>query len=429
MKFTAGIIYRSFGRANRPAGILVALLAASMLMSCGHSKSSAPPQPATAGQLMSWSPAASFSADLLNLGISALGITGITAKNGAACYRLTYGTPDPSGALVNASGLVCLPSPGSANRPVISYQHGTIFKDSDAPSRLSASSVTASEGLIGAALAGMGFITVLPDYLGFGDSLGMVHPYLHAATLASATVDMNRAARTFFADPSVNASTNGQLFLTGYSEGGYATIATQKLMEQSLSAEFPITASAAGDGPYDLTGTAHYVVALPSQVEPAFTAFFIKAYDTLYNSPSSIDYYFSSAYTAVVNAYFNGSYTRSEISSALGGPGVATTTLLNPAFVSSYLGSGEAALKAHVAGNDIYNWAPKVPTRLFHGQADDIVPYANATTALTAMTNNGSTSVTLVNCNAGSQPTTHDNCALPFAVDAVTFFQTMATGL
>jgi hypothetical protein len=45
------------------------------------------------------------------------------------------------------------------------------------------------------------------------------------------------------------------------------------------------------------------------------------------------------------------------------------------------------------------------------------------------MTNNGSTSVTVVDCNAGGQPTTHDNCALPFAVDAITFFTSLATGL
>ncbi len=240
---------------------------------------------------------------------------------------------------------------------------------------------------------------------------------------------MNRAARTFFSDPAVNASSNGQLFLTGYSEGGYATLATQRLMEQGLSAEFPVTASEPGDGPYDLTGTAAHVVALSNQVEPAFTAFFLKAYDSLYNDPGRIDYYFSSAYVTVVNTYFDGTHSRSQVSNALGGPGVATTTLLNPVFVASYLGSGEASLKSHIAENDIYNWAPAVSTRLFHGTGDDIVPYANATTAKTVMTNNGSTTVTIVNCDAGTLPTTHDNCAMPFAIDAITFFKTIATGL
>ena len=88
---------------------------------------------------------------------------------------------------------------------------------------------------------------------------------------------------------------------------------------------------------------------------------------------------------------------------------------------------GETALKAHIAENDIYNWAPAVPTRLFQGVNDDVVPYANTTTAQAAMVSNGSTMVTVVNCNA--VPSTHDNCIEPFAIDVVTYFKTLATGL
>ncbi len=90
---------------------------------------------------------------------------------------------------------------------------------------------------MGILLASIGYIAVLPDYIGYGDSTNELHPYVHAATLASATVDMNRAARKFLAG--INRSTNGQFFLTGYSEGGYATLATQRLMQQSLATEFP----------------------------------------------------------------------------------------------------------------------------------------------------------------------------------------------
>ena len=428
MKHQLRTPYRTTRQGSPAIGTIIGILAITLLFACssnsGSSAPAAPPAPFP-GQLVSWSPAGSFSQALLNLGISTIGITGLTVTSGAACYKLTYETPDAAGSLVHASGLVCLPTTRSTNRPVVSYQHGTIFQDSDAPSNLG----TSAEGLVGAALAGLGFISVLPDYIGFGDSTGMLHPYLHAETLASTTVNMNRAARAFFSDPAINASSNGQLFLAGYSEGGYATLATQRLMEQSLSAEFPVTASEPGDGPYDLTGTATYVVGLSNQVEPAFTAFFLKTYDSLYNNPSQIAYYFSSQDVTVVNTYFNGTYSRSQISSALGGPGVATTTLLNPAFVTSYLGSGEASLKSRIAENDIYNWAPAVTTRLFHGVGDDIVPYANATTAKTVMTNNGSTTVTIVNCNAGTLPTTHDNCAQPYAVDAISFFITQAVGL
>jgi pimeloyl-ACP methyl ester carboxylesterase len=223
--------------------------------------------------------------------------------------------------------------------------------------------------------------------------------------------------------------TNDQLFLAGYSEGGYATLATQRLMEQSLSAEFPITASEPGAGPYDLSSTTQTILGFTTQPQPAFAGFFFTAYDSLYNPSSQLAYYFSSAYAPVVAAYFGGSYSRSQITAALGGSNVPTSVLFNPAFIASYLGSGETALKAHIAENDIYNWAPTVPTRLFQGQNDDVVPYANTTTAKAAMDSNGSTMVTVVNCNAGTLPTTHDNCIKPFAIDVVTYFKTLATGI
>ena len=406
--------------------LLALALAAGLATSCGRSHgNSAPAQPKAAGELMAWSPAGTLNAATLNGLISSAGISGITATNDVSCYKLTYGTPDVAGTLIRASGLVCLPAVRTGTHPVVSYQHGTIFLDSEAPS----SFTTSLDALIGAVFAGMGYFAVLPDYIGYGDSSGLLHPYLHAATLASATIDMNRAARAFFNEPGINAATNGQLFLAGYSAGGFATMAAQRTMEQSLAAEFPVTASEPGAGPYDMTGTTRTILGRAAQPQPEFSAFFVKAYDAIYNPQSEIAYYFTAAYAPIVNTYFNGSYSRSQITSALGGANVATDTLFNPVFVASFLGAGETGLKTAIAGNDIYNWAPGVPTRLFHGQNDDVVPYANAVTAHAAMAANGSTTVTVVDCNAGGLPTTHDNCAMPFAVDVVSFFKTLATGI
>ena len=406
--------------------LLVLLLATGLLLSCGSSSSdSTPAPPPVAGDLVSWSPAGTINAASLNAAIIAAGMTGFTALSDVSCYKLTYKTPDASAALINASGLVCLPAARSGGNPVLSYQHGTIFQDSDAPS----SFLTSAEGLVGAVFAAIGYIAVLPDYIGYGDSTALLHPYIHAATLASATVDMNRAARVFLREPGINMATNGQLFLAGYSEGGYATLATQRLMEQSLSAEFPITASEAGSGPYDLSGTTQTILGLTTQPSPAFVGFVFAAYDSLFSPSSQLAYYFSSAYAPVVATYFGGSYSRNQITAALGGSDVLTSELFNPAFIAGYLGSGETALKTYIAENNIYNWAPAVPTRLFHGQEDDVVPYANTTTAKTAMDANGSTMVTVVNCVAGTSTTTHNNCIEPFAIDVVTYFKTLATGL
>ena len=108
---------------------------------------------------------------------------------------------------------------------------------------------------------------------------------------------------------------------------------------------------------------------------------------------------------------------------------ISTDNLFNRAFIDSFNGDGEAGLKANIAENNIYNWKPATPTILFHGQGDDMVSYANAATALKAMTGNNATGVSIHNCNAGSLPTTHMNCELPYLVDMMATFSTMAANL
>ncbi|MBK8042036.1 MAG: hypothetical protein IPK21_04855 [Haliscomenobacter sp.] len=125
------------------------------------------------------------------------------------------------------------------------YQHGTAGSREAVPSRLS---FEATIGLVGGAL---GYVSVLPDYLGLGDSDGF-HPYLHAKTEASAAVDMLRAARQFAASATI--ALNGQVFVSGYSQGGHAAMALHRELETNLSAEFKVTASAPMSGPYSISG-------------------------------------------------------------------------------------------------------------------------------------------------------------------------------
>ena len=313
------------------------------------------PVATSAGELVVSTEVIALDATGLTALVATQGLTGITVTSGATCYKLTYGTPDVSGKIINASGLVCLPTAKAGGRPVISIQHGTIFQDSEAPSSM----LTSADAAIGAVFAGLGYISVLPDFIGYGDSTAELHPYVHASTLASATVDMNRAARKFLALPNINMATNGQLFLTGYSEGGYATLATQRLMQQSLAAEFQVTASEPGAGPYDMTTTTRTILSSPTQSQPAFAGFFMKAYDSIYNTPSQLTHYFTATYADIVNTHFDGSFSRSQITAALGGAGVSTTALFNSAFITSYLGCGrDCAESAHRGKRHIRLGAP-----------------------------------------------------------------------
>ena len=50
---------------------------------------------------------------------------------------------------------------------------------------------------------------------------------------------------------------NNQLFLAGYSAGGYATVATHRTMQQQYPGEFTVTAAAPAAGAYDMYETAN----------------------------------------------------------------------------------------------------------------------------------------------------------------------------
>ena len=130
---------------------------------------------------------------------------------GVELWKVTYTTPDAFGVLDTASGLLTIPvGDETIIHPLAVYQHGTVDGPSDVPSNLQGGYE------LGMVLSGVGFATLTPDYLGAGEARGF-HPYVHAATEASAAVDMIRAVRSHA--PEMDLLLNDQLFITGYSQG------------------------------------------------------------------------------------------------------------------------------------------------------------------------------------------------------------------
>ena len=108
-------------------------------------------------------------------------------------------------------------------------------------------------------MASIGYIGSSPDLLGLGVSDDVVHPYVHKF-VAEAVVDKIRAVKNFLCDKGINE--NGQLFIAGYSEGGYVAMATHQLIEQKYADEFQVTASAPMAGPYDMSFSSKRILQL-----------------------------------------------------------------------------------------------------------------------------------------------------------------------
>lgn len=375
------------------------------VVGCGSSGSGGTPPPAGSAER----------GDLVSSEVITTSVPG--GKYPVSSRKLIYKTVTPDGRLINVSGMLAYPvKPAGASSPLLSFQHATIFKDEDAPSN----NPSTNQALL--ALAASGYIAVMADYIGYAESGNEeVHTFVLAEALAAAVIDMLRATRQFLA--ANNIATNGQLFLTGYSEGGYATLAAQKEMEQNLAGEFSITASMPAAGPYDMSATIQWMVGQSINDNPELLGFVFKAYDYWYRL-NRLDSIFQAPYANVIASYYDGTHSAGDTRNAL------TTNmadLFTTGFRGNFLANGETTLKTYLRFNDIYNWAPRTPTRFFHGQEDAVVPYANAATAVASMSAAGAANVGLVDCVA--IPRGHEECVLSYLIEVSDWFGSLANDL
>ncbi|MCB0279096.1 MAG: hypothetical protein KDD94_06330, partial [Calditrichaeota bacterium] len=266
---------------------------------------------------------------------------------------------------------------------VITYQHGTIFKHADAPS--------VSFDLFGIAVAAQGMIAFVPDYIGFGASSSLFHPYLIAESYALPVADMIRSGQEFLNKKTIQ--TNDNLILIGYSEGAYATLAAQKEIESNPDLNISLTAVAVGSGSYDLQLTTETVFQDSTYEYPAYSAYVMLAYDQFYGLQRPLTDFFQEPYAGKLETLFNGINDGDDINSELT---MMIDDLFNPVFKNAFLDAGEQDFKLLMTENNLTNWKPLTPTFLFHGTADNLVPFANSQMAYDNFVLNGSTSVTLI---------------------------------
>lgn len=336
----------------------------------------------------------------------------ILASNGVDLWKLEYETPDASGAPVTASGLLALPQGLDKAAPLLSYQHGTLHRWNEAPSMSEALDYTAT-----LAMASTGYIAQAPDFIGFGSSRGL-HPYVHAATEASAVIDMLRATRTYLNQNSIDW--NDQLFLVGYSQGGHATMATHRELEANYSDEFTVTASAPMAGPYDMSGTMlDLLLSSEPYDSPNYLPYLIFGYNLAYNWFSSPKDVFTEPYNETLPPLFDGESTGSQIDAAM--PNVPRDILL-PSLITAIESDTEHPWRLILRDNDVYDWKPEAPVRMFHCAGDTTVPKANSTIALARFKELGAESVELVDPFAFAG---HSDCAPLSLLQARTWFESL----
>ncbi len=295
-------------------------------------------------------------------------------------YKVTYKTPYKSTEII-ASGLIILPV---TTEPVsmISFQHGTIAAHADAPS---ASTPQSTSLILYAAMASAGFITVVPDFIGFGASKDLLHPYYVKDVTASAVVDNLKAAHQLAAQEVLNFT--GDLFLAGYSQGGYATMATHQYLEENEVAGFDLIASFPAAGGYDVKGMQEYFFDLEVYHEPFYLAYVAAAYKEYYEWEQDFSEIFKDPYAEKIPSLFDGQNGGRAINDAL------TDTVSHLVHEHLLANIDTDPAYAYIADafneNSLTDWTPTIPVYMFHGTADITVPYKNSVDTFDQLIDNG----------------------------------------
>ena len=315
-------------------------------------------------------------------------------------YKITYTTrnaQDTGNTL--ATGALVVPSGVTCPVPLVSYQHGTTSLRYAVPSARGGSEFNI--GIIASALTGS--ITSMPDYLGLGDSPGF-HPYVHAASEASASIDLLRTAREL-AD-TLQYNLNDQLFLFGYSQGGHSTMSLFKELETNLSNEFTVTACVPMSGPYDVSGVqAATITGDTAYATPGYLPYVImglqEAYGNVYNDLSEV---FRAPYDTLLPGYFDGTHNMGWINNRLPD---TPNLMLDTAYFQDFLSNPNHIGWQILKDNDLYNWAPQAPLSMYYCTQDEQVFYKNSLVARDSMHALGATHVIATDFG----PYTHAGCA------------------
>jgi pimeloyl-ACP methyl ester carboxylesterase len=288
------------------------------------------------------------------------------ATNDIVVHKVTYRTSlqDKS---IKASGLVYLPKT-AGNYPVMSFQNGTNTLNSDAPSE----SPNSENWFMLESLASMGFIVVVPDYIGFGESANLNHPYLHAESTTQSILDMLRAVNELTAEDKVEAKPTKDLFIFGYSQGGWATMQLQREIEKKHSEEFDLVASSCAAGPYSIGFMSDFIIKSTEYPMPYFLGYLLNSYHSLKLYPNPLSDLFQEPYASKIPTLYNGTNEGGTINAALT---KKMADLLTPEFRTGFdTDTKFSVLKSAFIANSVVPWNISTPTRLYHGSADELIP-------------------------------------------------------
>jgi len=312
-------------------------------------------------------------------------------------YKIVYETIDAFEVPVNSSGLIALPIGVDNDMSILQYNHGTTRNTNQ-------SDMEGGEWFISLAVsAGGDYVGIMPDYLGYGESAcTAIHGYNMNKPLGRDGADMIRAVRTFCEDISVGL--DGKIFVTGYSEGGYAAMAVAKEAQENLP-DLDLTAVAPLSGAYQVYPLTRDFIIDPVSENSNNLSYIIYAYNNVYDIIGDLSEAILPPYDTVIPEMWN------ECNPGPSNLPQYAYEMVDSTYLNEILNDPNHPVNVALKENNIYDWVPEMPMRMCYCLQDEQVPFMNA--ILTADTMNLRGAECVESYEIGDLD--HNNCA-PFAL-------------
>lgn len=304
-----------------------------------------------------------------------------TAKYGVRYHVVRYRT-EYMGRPIDSEGLLLIPE-GVSDTRLLVYLHGT-----EIPSKmLGADKITPSHfdgGIedfrdvrnMGLGWATAGYTVFIPDYIGFGITLGKDHPYLAYSEMFVSNIDGLLAVKKALVQKKMHF--DNKLFITGWSQGAGAALSMNKFIQESYSGEFTISGTSGLSGPYNFYAFAGSFLERLDQNIEALPIFSWGLYSL--NKFSELRRPYDQIYSYPVFDQF----------SSILGPSNKPSDIFNAYFLKAWLEGKDDKLEKVLLQNSFHEgWKPAGKLFLHHGDADNLVPIFNTQDAFSGLKASG----------------------------------------
>jgi hypothetical protein len=330
-------------------------------------------------------------------------------RNDVDIYEIIYKVKWIDSTWRNASGICYIPRNAKKPGPYVMFGHGTqIHKER------TISDNDAQQGVC-LGFAADGYLALYPDYYGIGKGEGQ-HLYQHSWSEAMAFIYMLYATEEL--KKIVGVETNGQLFLTGYSQGGHSSLAAHKYLEELNDPRFKVTASSPMSGAYDMTGEQEKYM-FREYPRPFYLPYLVISYQEAYKIFDAENIYaaFKPPYDTLLPAYFSNNLSKGmdELDRLM--PKVPKDVMVD-SLIDRYINDKNFAFRLKLKENNLTEWKPVAPVQFCYCKGDREVNYKNSEVAYNSMRSLGAEKVKLKNL---SNVLDHNTCAA-FAVLSTKYY-------